>query len=65
MTRSKQYGSNRQIRFTDDLWNRIIEYHEYCKNKTGIDSSYSDIIRALINEALIAKGILPRDNEDE
>jgi len=63
MTRLRQYGSNRQIRFTDDLWNRITEYQEWVKNKTGVENSYSEIIRALINEALIAKGIEPNESD--
>lgn len=57
MPNHKQYGANRQIRFTDELWDRIEEYRLYVKNKTGVDITSSQAIRALIDSALSGKGI--------
>ena len=57
MTNQKHYGANRQIRFTDELWDRIEEYREYVRNKTGVDITSSQAIRALIDCALSTKGI--------
>ncbi len=62
MTRPKHYGSNRQIRFTDELWSRLNEYQTYVKNKTGIDVTHSEIIRGLLDEALTNKG-LPNESK--
>lgn len=55
MTRTKQYGANRQIRFTDELWDKIEEYRAYLNKQHGLNLSYSDIIRALLTEALKRK----------
>jgi hypothetical protein len=55
MTREKQYGANRQIRFTDEIWDRIEGYRAYLNKIHGLNLSYSDIIRALLTESLKRK----------